>query len=987
MDLRTELDAIKAEADAKLELLHDELNCKSETIEAISTELSDAREECARKAKELEDLRAKAAASEQKTCKDADIQRREIQRLTEENSVQANNVLQLEKSLITLRNELTEGNMKKIEHLRLQLSRSHAQEIDLLKTRHESHVRDAVELTKEQDKVAKDNALTSQKMEYEGKLKEQLDGSRRDAELLKAKLTEEIVSLRKESDGLKLVADEVPPLKQNVEKLEEDITSKQQNIVDLEEKNKRLNDIVQRTCQALKDLSQKAETLEVEIKAKDEQAISLELELAILKGNNSEELECIGLQIDEKDSAIAILKESQLRSESTVVRLNKQLEEARSEIVELGKFKEQTAQSALAFIDLSADMALCVDDVKEMNQLFSSTLEEIAVLMQRKDLHQSRKLSQCEESIAVLRNEVSMLLSEIDVGERANEELVEKIKCMEDAANDATKAMSEEKQSWEKSMEVMKAAMLHERLSWNKTREEMIAGYQKERATMNIRAQDEQDILNNQIVILRENMSKQQERSEYQRQILQAEFARKIESLNATISKIKFDDAIEMQEMESEKSTLVKRLEEKEHECTSMIKKIENIKEENLVKVDSLIRSHQVEMNAASETHRCELEGHIHEHEEKVKQLENELGNLTQAFQRLDEEKKSYTVHVQNQMTEGRRVILETVAGVREDLAGLRAFSSGEMSMSKLYLSRLVLDLKKQYNSRLKEYSDKITHLDQSHHEAMASLKEKSHNRVALAQKDLRDTKQVLFSTVQEGEEKLERTVRRLKEEHKAQLEAVAKKKTADFLDAVSKIKSLTKQCETLTQKHATKTNEVTKYDEKVVHLEKEIAGLKITQTKERRKLLRDAHGKETKLTDQFAKERSELKQKLLDAKEETQKIHEKYKAKGDVQQQIRALQKQMQMLEISERDAKDKLLRLQRQMEADKKKDSTVLRTIQSTRSPSGKDDVTSKFRSSSTGTGTIMKSRRGTEQSSVLPRVYRRPNPGRSSISKSLR
>eukprot|EP00986_Skeletonema_menzelii_P012987 scaffold7349_cov145-Skeletonema_menzelii.AAC.1 len=153
MDHQAELDSIKAEADAKLELLQDELLCKSETIESISAELSDAR-------KEFNDLKAQAAANEQNARSNGNAQQNEIQRLVEENFVQAKNVLRLEQSLVTLRNEVTEGNMKKIENLRAQLSRSHAQEIDLLKSRHESHVREAAELALEQEELAVDNAVT-----------------------------------------------------------------------------------------------------------------------------------------------------------------------------------------------------------------------------------------------------------------------------------------------------------------------------------------------------------------------------------------------------------------------------------------------------------------------------------------------------------------------------------------------------------------------------------------------------------------------------------------------------------------------------------------------------------------------------------------------------------------------------------------------------------------------------------------------------------
>jgi hypothetical protein len=996
MDHQTELDSIKAEADAKLGLLQDELMSKSETINAMSAELSDVKTECTLKAKAFNDLKAQAAANEQKARFDAAAKEKEIQRLIEDNSAQSQTVLQLEQSLITLRNELTEGNMKKIENLRLQMSRSHAQEIDLLKSRHESHVREAAELAAEQEELAVDNAVTRVKLEYEAKLSQQLDVSNRDLQLVKAKLTDEINSIQKERDVLKLIADEVPTLRESVashieneQKLGEEIVSKQNDIVDLESRNRQLNDIVQKTCQALKDLTIKAEMLDGEVNAKNERVKSLESELSTLKQNSSEELEHAALQLLDKDAAITTLEASLSQSESSAAVLNERVEEMRGEILELSKFKEFTVRSASAIADINTDVALCKNDAQEMIHVFSSSLEELAFQMQRKDILHSREVSKLEDGTAMLRDELSRLLSEIDESEGVNAELKEKITCMEAAAREAEETISEERLSWEKTIADIKAAMSNERLSWEKAREEMKVAYQKEQATLCIRAQDEQDILNNRLVMLQDEMKKQQERNACQRQILQAESTRQIEALNATMSKIKYEDAAEIQCLENVKSALTKRLEEKERECASLLKQIKSVTVKHRVEVESLNLNHQEETKTASQSHRLELEELQRDHGQKIGQLEDELDNLAHALRRLEEEKESYTAHVRTQLTAGREAIIETIVGVREELEHLRALSNDQVVKSKQELSKLVLNLKQRYNSRLKEYSDEIARLEQSHSEAMTSLKEKSHRRLALAQKDLRETKQILFSTVQESETKLERTIRRLEEEHQVQLKAAADKKTADLIDALSKMKSLSKQREALAQKNAMKTNEVTQRDEKIAQHEEEIAALKLAHTKERRKLLKDALAKETALTDQFAKERSELKHKLLDAKEENLKIHEKYKAKGEVHEQIRALEKQMQMLEISEQDAKDKLLRLQQQMEAEKKKiptdSSAVLRTIQSTRSLSSKGSGASKLRSSSTSA--TMKPRRESDLSSILPKVHRRQNPGRSSISKSLR
>ena len=210
MDHLIELEAVKAEADAKLELLQDEL-------QTISAELSDLQNECRLKTKELIEFKAEATASDQKARIDAAAKEETIQRLSEDNAAKAQRVLQLEQDLITLRNELADESKKKIQNLRTQMSRSHAEEIDLLKSRHESHVREAADLAMEQEQLAVDNAVARIKLEYEAKLSHQLDECNNDLESIKAKLTDEINSLRQERDGLQLVADMVPSLNQSIE--------------------------------------------------------------------------------------------------------------------------------------------------------------------------------------------------------------------------------------------------------------------------------------------------------------------------------------------------------------------------------------------------------------------------------------------------------------------------------------------------------------------------------------------------------------------------------------------------------------------------------------------------------------------------------------------------------------------------------------------------------------------------------------------------
>jgi predicted RNase H-like nuclease (RuvC/YqgF family) len=984
MDHLIELEAVKAEADAKLELLQDEL-------QTISAELSDLQNECRLKTKELIEFKAEATASDQKARIDAAAKEETIQRLSEDNAAKAQRVLQLEQDLITLRNELADESKKKIQNLRTQMSRSHAEEIDLLKSRHESHVREAADLAMEQEQLAVDNAVARIKLEYEAKLSHQLDECTKDLESIKAKLTDEINSLRQERDGLQLVADMVPSLNQSIEyrieterKLEEVVSSKQNDIIDLESRNQQLHHDVEMAREALHDLQTRSKALEDEVNAGKDHINSLESQLSSVKQSSSEELERTTQQSRDKDLVIARLETSLSQSESTATALNEQVGAMKGEMLELNKFKQFVECSASTIADLNVDVASCKHDTHELTQLFSSSLEELGLHLERKDVLHSKEVSKLEEGANILRDELSRLLSEVDESERSNADLIKKIARMETAARDAEVAISEERSSWEQSLKRMEVSMSDERLSWEKTKAAMKAAYEKEQATLCCQSQDEQDILNNRIVLLQEEMKKQQERSDCHHEILKAESARQVDALNATMSKIKYEAAAEIQELENVKSTLTSSLEEKERECNSLSLQIESITQRSRAETEILRQSHKEEVQTLSSEHKVELEGQWRAHEERVASLEAEIENLSGAIQDLKDEKERYTSHVRTQLTSGRATILDAIVEVRKEVDLLRTLSTDHVVKSKQHLGKLIQSLKQRYDARLKEYSDEISRLEQSHSEAFTALKQKSHQRFSLAQKELRDAKQILFQTVQEGETKLDRTVRRLEEEHQIQLKAAAKKKSTDLVDALSKLKSLTKECQALGKKHAMTTDEMAQRDEKIALHTEEITNLKQEHKKERRRILRDSLAKETAMSDQFAKERADLKANLLAAKEENLRIHEKYKAKGEVHEQIKMLQKQIHLMEISEKEAKDKLLRMQQQMEAEKKRQNesnAALRTIQSKRSPS-------KLRGgSSTSSLKSSSSRRSDNMSLLLPSSRMNgKKPGRS-ISKSLR
>ena len=131
---------------------------------------------------------------------------------------------QHDENVLRLRNELAEEHNLRMQTLREEMATSHVDEINLLKSRHEKNIVHLRYEASEKEKLAIENAVARLRLEYEGKLSQQLASTTRKSEEIKAEsqialatLSKAKQSLEGELEKLKLRANEIPILKETID--------------------------------------------------------------------------------------------------------------------------------------------------------------------------------------------------------------------------------------------------------------------------------------------------------------------------------------------------------------------------------------------------------------------------------------------------------------------------------------------------------------------------------------------------------------------------------------------------------------------------------------------------------------------------------------------------------------------------------------------------------------------------------------------------
>ena len=202
---------------------------------------------------------------------------------------------QHDENVLRLRNELAEEHNLRMQTLREEMATSHVDEINLLKSRHEKNIVHLRYEASEKEKLAIENAVARLRLEYEGKLSQQLASTIRKSEEIKAEsqialstLNKAKQSLEGELEKLKLRANEIPILKEkidihiaNEEKLQTQVTRLEMSLDSMSSTNSEvvqgLDGEIDKLREALNDAretsgeqSKQIGCLEVEVRQHDE---------------------------------------------------------------------------------------------------------------------------------------------------------------------------------------------------------------------------------------------------------------------------------------------------------------------------------------------------------------------------------------------------------------------------------------------------------------------------------------------------------------------------------------------------------------------------------------------------------------------------------------------------------------------------------------------------------------------------------------------
>jgi hypothetical protein len=138
-----------------------------------------------------------------------------------------------QENTLCVRNELADGYKQRMEKLREEIKSSHADEIQLLKSRHEKNILRLEHEASEQTKLAAENAVAKTRLEYEDRLAQQTKSHNVICEGMRT----EAMVLHEELARLTLQVNEVPILKDNLaahidheSKLQLDVISLQKSL-------------------------------------------------------------------------------------------------------------------------------------------------------------------------------------------------------------------------------------------------------------------------------------------------------------------------------------------------------------------------------------------------------------------------------------------------------------------------------------------------------------------------------------------------------------------------------------------------------------------------------------------------------------------------------------------------------------------------------------------------------------------------------------
>ena len=564
--------------------------------------------------------------------------------------------------------------------------------------------------------------------------------------------------------------------------------------------------------------------------------------------------------------------------------LTKQMSSAGDEIAHLSQFKDQTVQSLSALTGLRSDVDVLATDTRSLTQLFTSATDVFVEWRDRTQSQHFNEVEKLEETLHSLNQDNERLSSVVEESERAKSEakssvalLEKKIGYMQQTADNATSSRIGEKLSWEKAMEEMKAQ------------------HRKEKVRLSCRSQDEQDILNNTIVNLEAELSKVKALCDQKCQVMETEYLHQIDGINATLSKLKYESALDVQHLSKEKDTLSQQLSSTQAECSSLSRSIESMEQHLLI----VKKDHCSELEISSHARRRDLDEAKRLFQQKEETLLHDIARLTSSLFQSEKEKeiaqKSTQVEIarrNDDIASERSTLLQQLRELKRELCDIRASVSLQIDdvncdweyLCSNVISDKLTSMRQSYTSLIEIQRDETIKLQASQSDELSQLKE----QVSSASKEADDAKRMLFQTIREAEDKLEREVRHLNEDHSLKLSTMTNESKSKCDELTAKFQDLCKEFESVANSNAATTSAVAEKDTEIRDLkmklsdltkshDNEVRSICSQHQSERASLLRDMLTKESIIQDQFTKEKSHLQDQLNDVSQQLKDAKEKW--------------------------------------------------------------------------------------------------------------
>lgn len=271
--IEKEINDVKALEYGKQTLLQEELRRLEDIIASSEVREQEANEQ-------LASLKREARTKEEELQRNHEMQRAShaetVRRMSQTYEDESR---RYQENTLCVRNELADGYKQRIEKLREEINSSHADEIQLLKSRHEKNILRLENEAVEQTKLAAENAVAKTRLEYEDRLVQQTKSHN---EICEGMRTEAMV-LHEELARLTLQVKEVPILKDNLaahieheSKLQLDVISLQKSLESVSNNHQKVVTELQMT---IADFFDELQTTRGSLQNRLEQNKSLEIDV------------------------------------------------------------------------------------------------------------------------------------------------------------------------------------------------------------------------------------------------------------------------------------------------------------------------------------------------------------------------------------------------------------------------------------------------------------------------------------------------------------------------------------------------------------------------------------------------------------------------------------------------------------------------------------------------------------------------------------